>query len=118
MARLACADHADRRLISASWQEMSSASSPEWSHFPYARPNRARPLSTAGTGFPCTSEDIVLIRRAATAAVLATGLAIAGAPAALATPTVSSEAAAPLAGLRAYFVITAPNDTAGAKAAI
>jgi subtilisin family serine protease len=52
----------------------------------------------------------VLIRRAvvvAAAATLAvTGLAVAPAH------------AAPLAGLRAYFVITAPNDTAGAKTAV
>jgi subtilisin family serine protease len=57
----------------------------------------------------------VLIRRAAIAAVLATGLVIAGSPAALAKPL---DVAAPLAGLRAYFVITAPNDTAGAKSAV
>ncbi|HEV8556445.1 MAG TPA: hypothetical protein VGR06_08630, partial [Actinophytocola sp.] len=57
----------------------------------------------------------MLIRRAAIAAVLATGLVIAGSPAALAKPL---DVAAPLAGLRAYFVITAPNDTAGAKSAV
>jgi subtilisin family serine protease len=57
----------------------------------------------------------VQIRRAATAAALATALAgtmLGAAQAATAAP------AAPLAGLRAYFVITAPNDTAGAKAAV
>ena len=51
----------------------------------------------------------MLIRRAAMAVVLAAGLAI---------PGVATANAAPLAGLRAYFVITAPNDTAGAKTAV
>lgn len=53
----------------------------------------------------------MLIRRAAIAAVLACGLAI---------PTLGTATAqaAPLAGNRAYFVITAPNDTTGAKSAV
>ncbi|MFL6143391.1 MAG: S8 family serine peptidase [Labedaea sp.] len=59
------------------------------------------------------------IRRAAIAAALATGLAAtlvtAGTSTAAAAPAAQ---AGPLAGLRAYFVITAPNDTAGAKAAV
>jgi subtilisin family serine protease len=52
----------------------------------------------------------VLIRRAVIAAATM-GLAIAGLG-------VLPAHAAPLAGLRAYFVITAPNDTAGAKTAV
>jgi subtilisin family serine protease len=51
----------------------------------------------------------VHIRRVAIAAVLACGLAI---------PGLATAEAAPLAGNRAYFVITAPNDTAGAKTAV
>jgi subtilisin family serine protease len=51
----------------------------------------------------------VHLRRVATAAVLACGLAI---------PGLTTAHAAPLAGNRAYFVITAPNDTAGAKSAV
>jgi subtilisin family serine protease len=54
----------------------------------------------------------VQIRRAALAAVLACGMTATG----LATTTQAT--AAPLAGNRAYFVITAPNDTTGAKNAI
>lgn len=53
----------------------------------------------------------MLIRRAvvvaATATLALTSLSVA-----------TAQAAAPLAGLRAYFVITAPNDTAGAKTAV
>ncbi|HEU5473439.1 MAG TPA: S8 family serine peptidase [Actinophytocola sp.] len=55
----------------------------------------------------------MLLRRAATAAALAiglvTGLTVAGS---------GTAAGAPLAGLRAYFVITAPNATADARAAV
>ncbi len=49
------------------------------------------------------------LRRVAIATVLACGLAI---------PGLATAQAAPLAGNRAYFVITAPNDTAGAKTAV
>ncbi|MGW5051162.1 S8 family peptidase [Actinokineospora sp. NPDC004072] len=48
------------------------------------------------------------LRAAATAAAVGAGLLVAATPA----------AAAPAAGVRAYLVITAPGDTAGAKAAI
>src|SRR2546426_12834764 len=76
---------------------------------PTGRNDRHSPV----TGFPCNSEDIVLIRRAAVAAALAAGLAIAGSPAAA-----HASSNAIQAGTRAYLVITAPNDTAGAKSAV
>jgi subtilisin family serine protease len=55
----------------------------------------------------------VLIRRAAVAVALAAGLAIAGSPA-----LAHASSNAIQAGTRAYLVITAPNDTAGAKSAV
>src|SRR2546421_6861301 len=51
----------------------------------------------------------MLLRRVALAAALICGLTVTAVPLAH---------AAPAAGLRAYFVITAPNDTAGAKTAV
>jgi subtilisin family serine protease len=59
---------------------------------------------------PCIWRNSMLFRRAAIAAALTCGLAVTVAPA--------TAHAAPAAGLRAYFVITAPNDTAGAKTAV
>lgn len=59
----------------------------------------------------------MLIRRAATAAALALTLVATGSTTA-ATAASAAQPPAPLAGLRAYFVITAPNDTAGAKTAV
>src|SRR5689334_5623934 len=59
---------------------------------------------------PCIWRNFMLFRRAAIAAALTCGLAVTVVPA--------TARAAPAAGLRAYFVITAPNDTAGAKTAV
>ncbi|MGQ0840361.1 S8 family peptidase [Actinokineospora sp.] len=74
------------------------------------------------------SEDIVFLRsssrlrRAATAAAIGVGLVATRAGTAIAAPVGPDSAAAPAAsaaaGLRSYLVITAPNNTAGAKAAV
>ncbi len=61
------------------------------------------------------------LRRAATAVAVGAGLVVTMAgtvPSAAAAPAAPGSAAAQAAGLRSYLVITAPNDTAGAKSAV